>query len=81
MERVRTWNLGTAHLVVLNDQGADGMYHKELMGFLSGLRISGMVFGFWECHVEFYDRQLTVSTRGRGVLSLVASSAQAETQA
>ncbi|KAL8952100.1 MAG: hypothetical protein Q9222_001968 [Ikaeria aurantiellina] len=68
IEKRRGWNFHSAHLVVTNDNGLDGMNHRDLLGFLNGLRLFGQQFGFWTCDMEFYDGTLTVSTRGKGRL-------------
>ncbi|KAI4176939.1 MAG: hypothetical protein LQ343_000796 [Gyalolechia ehrenbergii] len=70
VRRIRTWTFETAHLVVKNDEGGDGVYHKELMEFLRGLGDFGRQYGFFTCRMTFYNNQFTVDKRAIAELSV-----------
>ncbi|KAL8735503.1 MAG: hypothetical protein Q9181_002775 [Wetmoreana brouardii] len=74
MQKIKTWTDGTANLVLVNDHGADGMRYRETVRFLEGLRLSGEVFGFWSCHIAFYDSSFTIRLRGYAQLSIAGAS-------
>lgn len=60
----RGWNFRTAHMVVGNKNGRDGMNHRALLEYLNALRESGMQYGFWTCKMDFWDRKYTETLRG-----------------
>ena len=70
MGKIRGWNFQTAHVVVRNYKGPDGMNHRELLSFLNGLRLFGQQYGFWTCEMELHNQRYTQRTRGRGVLEV-----------
>ena len=67
----REWKFGTAKLMVFNAAARDGLTHREALKFLWGMRVAGMVYGFWDCRIVFSDESLTRSERGRAGLYLV----------
>lgn len=69
MKKVSEWEEGTARIFAMNDQGRDGMTQREMISFLDGLRLSGEVLGFFKSHVVLWDRQLTISDRGKLMLT------------
>lgn len=70
MKKITSWTEETATLVTLNDEGGDGMTHRELIRFLAGLRLSGEVFGFWSSNIALYDSRRTSTKRGEAILSI-----------
>lgn len=78
MGKIRGWNFQTAHVVMRNDKGPDGMNHRELLSFLNGLRLFGQQYGFWTCEMELYNERYTQRTRGRGVLEVAPPPPRAE---
>ncbi|KAL8940806.1 MAG: hypothetical protein Q9216_002632 [Gyalolechia sp. 2 TL-2023] len=70
VRRVRTWTFETAHLVVKNDQGGDGVTHRELIEFLRGLGEFGRQYGFFTCRMTFYNDQFTVDRRAIAEISV-----------
>ncbi|KAL8902604.1 MAG: hypothetical protein Q9207_004550 [Kuettlingeria erythrocarpa] len=73
MPKVKTWSFGTARLQVLNDVDGNDLTQREVLAFLQGLWESGMMWGFFGCHIQFYDSALDVSRRGKAALSRTAS--------
>ncbi|KAL8874272.1 MAG: hypothetical protein Q9198_006910, partial [Flavoplaca austrocitrina] len=70
--KIRGWNFYSAHLVIRNDKGSDGMDHRDLLSYLKGLRLFGETYGFWKCEMELYDTGYTVNVRGHGTLEVAA---------
>ncbi|KAL8958593.1 MAG: hypothetical protein Q9183_005806 [Haloplaca sp. 2 TL-2023] len=70
LEKQRGWNFQSAHLVVKNLQGRDGMTYGELVEFLRGLRLFGEVYGFFTCKLMFWNRRYTIDFRGSGFLDV-----------
>lgn len=68
IQQRRTWKYQTAHLVITNDLGADGLNHKALLEYLDGLRKFGFVHGFWNSEFDFYDKKFYLDLRGKGRL-------------
>ncbi len=73
MPKVKTWSFGTARLQVVNDVEGNGLTRREVLVFLEGLWESGMMWGFFECHIQFYDSALDISRRGKAALSRTVS--------
>ncbi|KAL8943663.1 MAG: hypothetical protein Q9211_000898 [Gyalolechia sp. 1 TL-2023] len=70
VRRIRTWTFETAHLVVVNDAGGDGVDHGELMQFLRGVGEFGRQYGFFTCRMIFYNPQLSIEKRAMAELSV-----------
>ncbi|KAL8736505.1 MAG: hypothetical protein Q9166_000297 [cf. Caloplaca sp. 2 TL-2023] len=70
MKKISTWTEENAHLVLLNDEGPDGVKHREALAFLAGLRLSGEVFGFWSSFIQLFDTRYTIPVRGKAQLSI-----------
>ena len=73
MKKIRIWTYQTANLILLNEEGIDGMTHREAFSFLSGLRLSGEIFGFWTSHVDLVDKKFAVDGRGKALLAIAGS--------
>ncbi|KAL6719779.1 hypothetical protein ACLMJK_001700 [Lecanora helva] len=70
IQKVRGWNLGTAHLSISNPNQYYGLDHQMLIRFLQGLWLSGGVYGFFQVHMDFWDDRLTSHARGSAILEL-----------
>ncbi|KAI4275335.1 MAG: hypothetical protein L6R38_005890 [Xanthoria sp. 2 TBL-2021] len=65
--KIRGWNFESAHIVIRNDMGSDGMNHRQLLSFLNGLRLFGQQYGFWKCDMELYDANQKLETLERRI--------------
>ncbi|KAI4191177.1 MAG: hypothetical protein L6R41_000314 [Letrouitia leprolyta] len=72
IRRIRTWTFESARLVVRNDEGGNGVNHRDLITFLRGLGDFGMVHGFWACKMVFWDTYYSVDRRGVAEISVHA---------
>ncbi|KAL9000343.1 MAG: hypothetical protein Q9169_001060 [Polycauliona sp. 2 TL-2023] len=71
--KILGWNFLSAHLVIRNDKGSDGVDHRQLLSFLNGLRLFGQQYGFWICDMELFDIRSAIPEKGRGRLEVAAS--------
>ncbi|KAL8869162.1 MAG: hypothetical protein Q9174_004475 [Haloplaca sp. 1 TL-2023] len=70
LEKQRGWNFQSAHLVIENTMGIDGITYGELGDFLRALRFFGELYGFFTCQMTFYNRRKTLEFRGNGLLEI-----------
>jgi len=73
IKKTRGWNLGTARLSISNPNQYDGLDHRSLSQFLTALKESGWLYGFFGVHITFYDDWFTIPEKGTAFLERESS--------